>query len=95
MTKFASDVDKCLRERLYEKSDLSLPRTDIRAAEAWQNSRAGKGVLVAVLDDFIQWNHPDLVNTIYKVDDDVKDKLKDEKHGWDFVNDDADTRISE
>ncbi|MGD1910597.1 MAG: S8 family serine peptidase [Rivularia sp. (in: cyanobacteria)] len=95
LTKFASDVDKCLRERLYEKSDLSLPRTDIRAAEAWQNSRAGKGVLVAVLDDFIQWNHPDLVNTIYKVDDDVKDKLKDEKHGWDFVNDDADTRISE
>lgn len=95
LTKFASDVDKCLRERLYEKSDLSLPRTDIRATEAWQNSKAGKGVLVAVLDDFIQWNHPDLINSIYTVDEEVKDKLKDEKHGWDFVNDDADTRISQ
>ncbi|MEO1375580.1 MAG: S8 family serine peptidase [Cyanobacteria bacterium J06635_10] len=94
LTKFALNVDKCLRERLYEKSELSLPRTDIRATEAWQNSKAGKGVLVAVLDDFIQWNHPDLINNIYTVDEEVKDKLKDEKHGWDFVNDDADTRIS-
>ena len=95
LTEFADDVDKCLRKNLYEKSDLSLPRTDIHAVEAWRNSKGGKGVLVAVLDGLIQWNHPDLINNVYTVGDEVKDKLKGEKHGWDFVNDDEDTRISQ
>ncbi|MEM6401772.1 MAG: S8 family serine peptidase, partial [Cyanobacteria bacterium P01_D01_bin.116] len=94
LTKFPNNVDKCLSEGLY-KSDLPLKRTDVRAKEAWQNSKAGKGVLVAVLDDFIQWNHPNLISNIYAVGKEEKGKLKDEKHGWDFVDDDADTRISE
>ncbi|MGF1674651.1 MAG: S8 family serine peptidase [Rivularia sp. (in: cyanobacteria)] len=95
LTKFADNVEKCLNEHLYKKSDLSLSRTDIRATEAWQNSNAGKGVTVAVLDSFVQWNHPDLINNIYTVGDEVKNKLKDEKHGWDFVDNDADTRVNE
>ncbi len=73
----------------------SLPRTDLRVTEAWKNSSAGQGVVVAVVDSLIQWDHPDLVNNIYTVPDDVKDKLPDEVHGWDFAQDDADTRISE
>ncbi|NJL78014.1 MAG: S8 family serine peptidase [Richelia sp. RM2_1_2] len=95
LTKFADNLDKCLNEHLYKKLDLSLPRTDIRATEAWQNSNAGKGVTVAVLDSFVQWNHPDLINNIYTVSNEVKSKLKDEKHGWDFVDNDADTRVNE
>ena len=94
LTKFGDNIDKCLSERLYEKSGFSLPRTDIRATEAWQSSKAGKGVVVAVLDDLIQWDHPDLIKNIYTVDEEVKGNLKDEKHGWDFVNNDADTRIN-
>ncbi|MCJ8280523.1 MAG: S8 family serine peptidase [Rivularia sp. ALOHA_DT_140] len=93
LANYADNIEKCLSERLYKSQ--SLTRTDIRAREAWQNSKAGQGVLVAVLDDFIQWNHPDLVSNIYTVDEQEKDKLKDEKHGWDFVDDDADTRINE
>lgn len=87
-------MDKCLNERLYEKSNLSLRLTDIRATQAWQNSNAGKGVVVAVLDFLIQWDHPDLVNNVYKLGD-VKDKRRGETSGWDFANDDSDTRISQ
>ncbi|MEL7240873.1 MAG: S8 family serine peptidase [Cyanobacteria bacterium J06643_5] len=94
LSKYSNNVEKCLSEGLY-KSDASPKRADVRAQEAWQNSKAGEGVLVAVLDDFIQWDHPDLIRNIYAVDKQKKGKLKDEKHGWDFVDDDADTRISD
>ncbi len=87
-------MDKCLKEGLYQKSNLSLPLTDIRATEAWQNSKAGKGVVVAVLDFLIQWDHPDLVNNVYKLGN-AKGKRRGEKNGWDFANDDSDTKISQ
>lgn len=94
LTKYPNNIDKCLSEGLY-KSDSSLKRTDVRAQDAWKNSKAGEEVLVAVLDDFIQWDHPDLVRNIYAVGKQEKTKLKNEKHGWDFVDNDADTRISD
>lgn len=73
-----------------------LPRTDIRATEAWKQSNQGEGVVVAVIDSLIQWDHPDLVNNLYTVGD-VEDKLPNEVHGWDFSGEgegDPDTRIS-
>lgn len=73
-----------------------LPRTDVRATESWKESNEGEGVVVAVIDSLIQWDHPDLVNNVYAVDD-VEDKLPGEVHGWDFSGDgegDPDTRIS-
>ncbi|MBV6626815.1 MAG: S8 family serine peptidase [Rivularia sp. (in: Bacteria)] len=94
LTKFTDDVDKCLSKALYKKSGLSLPNTGIRATEAWRNSKAGKGVVVAVLDSLIQWNHPDLVNNVYKSGD-IKDKRRGEINGWDFADDDADTKMSQ
>lgn len=95
LANFAESVDKCLTQSMYKKSDLSLLRTDIYATEAWQNSNAGKGVVVAVLDFLIQWDHPDLIKNVYTIGKKEKSKFNDEKHGWDFVNDDADTRISQ
>ncbi|MEO1432198.1 MAG: S8 family serine peptidase [Cyanobacteria bacterium J06633_8] len=94
LTKFTDDVDKCLIRGLYKKSDLSLPSTGIRATETWRNSKAGKGVVVAVLDSLIQWNHPDLINNVYKSGD-IKDKRLGEINGWDFADDDADTKMSQ
>lgn len=72
---------------------LGIERTDLRATEAWKKSNRGRGVIVAVLDSFIQWDHPDLINSVYEVGN-VRDKLPGEKYGWDFVDNDPDTRIS-
>jgi serine protease len=69
------------------------PRVDVRAKEAWTAGRKGKGVVVAVLDSLIQWDHPNLVNSILSTATDPS-ALKDEAFGWDFENDDPDTRIS-
>jgi len=84
-----------------------LPRTDIRATEAWEQSNGGKGTVVAVIDSLIQWDHPDLSNNIHTVNH--PNAFPGEVHGWDFSNDqvtcsssqpdvcivgDSDTRIS-
>lgn len=69
------------------------PRFDVRAKEAWATSRRGKGVVVAVLDSLIQWDHPNLVNSMLSTDK-APGALKGELSGWDFENDDPDTRIS-
>lgn len=34
---------------------------DMNVAPAWQKGYTGKGVVVSILDDGIQTNHPDLV----------------------------------
>ncbi len=70
-----------------------LPRTDIHATEAWNHSQQGKGSVVAVIDSLIQWDHPDLAANLYTIPDTVN-KLPNEQHGWDFANNDPDTRIS-
>ena len=58
-------------------------RTDIRAPEAWQQSNGGQGVVVAVLDTTIQWNHPDLKNNLYNSSN-LSDRCPGEVHGWNF-----------
>lgn len=50
-------------------------------------------MLVAVVDSLIQWDHPDLANSIYTAA--KANKLPGEVSGWDFVDNDSDTRISE
>ena len=69
------------------------PRVDVRATEAWAVSRRGKGVVVAVLDSLIQWDHPNLVNSMLSTET-APSALKGEVSGWDFESNDPDTRIS-
>jgi len=84
----------CITNRSYNSAKSSPNRPDIRATDAWQKTKkGGKGVVVAVLDSAIQWNHPDLINNLSSVGN-VKDKLPGEEHGWDFADNDPDTRIS-
>ncbi|MBW4582031.1 MAG: S8 family serine peptidase [Tildeniella nuda ZEHNDER 1965/U140] len=70
------------------------PRTDVHALEAWQQSTAGKGVVVAVLDNLIQWDHPNLANSLYQPEK-LPNQLPGEVSGWDFVQNDPDTRLSQ
>jgi serine protease len=77
-------------------------RTDVRAPEAWNRGKKGDGVLVAVIDSLIQWDHPALANRIGTVNcRDLKFTIPckpGEVHGWDFSDGeggDNDTRISE
>ncbi len=73
-----------------------LPRTDIRATEAWKKSNGGRDVVVAVIDSLIQWDHPDLAKNLYNSGN-SPDKLPNEEYGWDFSSGeegDGDTRLT-
>lgn len=72
-----------------------FPRTDLQVTDLWQNSKNGKGVTVAVIDSLIQWDHPDLQHSIITLQDNPNDEFVNEQHGWDFVAEDNDTRMSE
>ncbi len=73
----------------------SLARTDVRATDAWKQSRGGDRVVVAVIDSLIQWDHPDLKANLYTLPSNMLDALPGETHGWDFVEDDSDTRLGD
>ncbi|MEZ6197070.1 MAG: S8 family serine peptidase [Planctomycetota bacterium] len=71
--------------------------TTIRADEAWDLGYRGQGVLIAVVDGLFQWNHPDLISSLWintdeipanGVDDDGNGYV-DDIVGWDFVNGDG------
>ncbi|MDJ0744572.1 MAG: S8 family serine peptidase [Xenococcaceae cyanobacterium MO_167.B27] len=84
-------ITQCSKDHnLAHRDDNS--RTDVRAIESWKDSNQGEGVVVAVIDSLIQWDHPDLINSIYKVRN-VAQKLPGETRGWDFVEEDNDTRL--
>jgi predicted outer membrane repeat protein len=66
----------------------------IRAPEAWVYTAGDPNIIVAILDDGIYINHPDLKNNIWTnkdeipgngIDDDGNGQ-KDDIHGWDFCD---------
>lgn len=97
-----ASLESCLQTG--RKESASLPRTDLRVKEAWKQSNGGKGVVVAVLDSLIQWDHPNLKSSLYTLT--TANKCPGETYGWDFTIPvqtrttdpckvgDADTRIS-
>jgi serine protease len=66
-------------------------RTDIHAIEAWKNGNQGQGTVVAVIDSVIQWDHPDLQGSLYKVPQNLPDLLPGEVHGWNFSDGESET----
>ncbi len=75
-------LSSCLKQVKTKSTESKLPRTDMRVTDAWKRSNKGRDVVVAVIDSLIQWNHPDLQNSIYTVTS--ADKCPGEVHGWDF-----------
>ncbi len=71
-----------------------LPRTDVQAPEAWAIGRRGQGVTVAVIDSTIQWDHPDLIHQTFCLQETDTALLPGEACGYDFVDEDGDTRLS-
>ena len=76
-----------------ENVDGILPNTDIIAPEAWKINHSAKDIVVAVIDDGIDIDHPDLANNIWtnskeingtKGDDDDNNQFTDDKYGWNF-----------
>jgi hypothetical protein len=68
----------------------------INAPEAWAQGYTGQGVVVAVIDTGVQFNHPDLNSQIYinageiggnGIDDD-RNGYVDDTSGWDFYSGD-------
>lgn len=57
-------------------------RADIKALEAWEETKGDEQVVIAVIDSGIDFDHPDLANT--------NDIEKISSNGYDFVNDDTD-----
>jgi hypothetical protein len=79
---------------LYPSAD-NWGMANIRAPEAWTVTTGDSGVVVAVLDSGIDYNHPDLVDNIWtnpsetpgnNIDDDG-DGYKDDIHGYNAVTD--------
>lgn len=76
--------------------DVSVPANQFgsQAAEAWAAGRTGsRTVYVAVIDEGIQFTHPDLAANIWTNPFDRADRrdndrngYKDDIHGWDFAN---------
>ena len=92
---FSDDEYFSLQWALEESNALA----DIRAVPAWTRA-LGAGAVIAVLDNGVQLNHPDLVNQLYAnagesgagresngIDDDGNG-FADDSRGWDWVDSD-------
>jgi len=70
----------------------------VNAPEVWARGYTGSGIVVAVLDTGVDYNHADLRGNIWRnpgeiagngIDDDGNGYI-DDVHGWDFINNDND-----
>ncbi|MEY2409547.1 MAG: large repetitive protein [Verrucomicrobiota bacterium] len=70
---------------------------DVRAPEAWATTSGSPNVVIAVIDDGIEVNHPDLAANIFvnpfevsNSQDDDANGYVDDVRGWDFFSNDND-----
>lgn len=79
------------------KLDQSWGLRKVGAIDAWQKLPQGKDIVVAVLDTGIDYNHPDLIDNMWRNPDEIPgDKIDNDKNGyiddvvgWDFAENDG------
>ncbi len=63
----------------------------VKAPESWAKGYTGQGVVVAVLDSGVDFNHEDLKDNIWtNPNDDANDGYADDIRGWNFVDNNND-----
>ena len=82
-----------------EPTAFSWSLERIHAPRAWEKTQGDEHVVVAVVDSGIDWTHPALLDRIWTnpgeipdngLDDDDNGYI-DDVHGWDFIDQDADS----
>ncbi|MEG4534651.1 S8 family serine peptidase [Microcoleus sp. D2_18a_D3] len=76
--------------------DNNWGRDAINAPEVWDQNITGNGMVVAVIDTGVDYNHPDLDNNIWQNADEIADNgidddrngFIDDIRGWDFLYND-------
>ena len=79
---------------------LQWAHPNISAPAAWDIILGNPNVVIAVVDNGVDWDHPDLVDNIWTnpnesyngLDDDFNGKI-DDVHGWDFIGWDNDPSV--
>ena len=62
-------------------------QNSMRVKEAWEKGYTGKGVVVTILDDGLEWDHPDLIkNYDFRASLDINDGDNDPKPRYDRYN---------
>lgn len=72
------------------------PGADISAVEAWDTETGVPGMIIAIIDSGVAYEHPDLAQNAWRNRKEIPDNgldddgngYPDDVHGWDFVNDD-------
>ncbi|KAM8960794.1 neuroendocrine convertase 1 [Pelodytes ibericus] len=67
---FREDTEKLFNDPMWSRQwylqdtrvSLSLPKLDLHVIPVWKKGITGKGIVVTVLDDGLEWNHTDIYN---------------------------------
>lgn len=60
---FSSPLSFILSSALFKqdtRTSASLPKLDLHVIPVWRKAITGKGVVITVLDDGLEWNHTDI-----------------------------------
>jgi subtilisin family serine protease len=95
---FTPNDPRLSRQWHLTSTDNGTPTAHVRALKAWDITLGSPDITIAVLDDGVQRDHPDLAENIFNnpgeipgngVDDDGNG-FTDDVNGWDFSNNDND-----